>query len=145
MWAATQVSTQPLLLLPVLKPCRPLMQTHIHVVGRGGHVLILLAGEDVNSSEVTLGVTVLAGFGGGHVHHLQGNQCASNIIDRVKMKCKSRCKRNHLMTAIERPNIGRRYRPQLPALAHLARPALDHNEACTLKHGTKRRAACERY
>jgi hypothetical protein len=39
-------------------------------VGRGHHVLILLAGEDIHGSEVTLCVTVLAGLGGGHIHNL---------------------------------------------------------------------------
>ena len=35
------------------------------------HVLELLAGEDVGGGEVSLGVPVFAGLGGGHVHHLQ--------------------------------------------------------------------------
>lgn len=63
----------------------------VHVVGRGGDVLELLAGEDlsgsagvprepstrargthVNGDKVDLGVTVLAGLRGGHVDDLAG-------------------------------------------------------------------------
>ena len=42
----------------------------VHVVGGGGQVLQLLAGEDVDGDEMDLGVTVLSGLGGGHVHDL---------------------------------------------------------------------------
>ena len=42
----------------------------VHVVGRGRDVLKLLAGEDVDGDKVDLGVTVLAGLGGGHVDDL---------------------------------------------------------------------------
>jgi hypothetical protein len=38
-------------------------------VGRGNDILILLAGKDVNGSEVALGI-VLAGLGGRHSAHL---------------------------------------------------------------------------
>lgn len=44
----------------------------IHVVGGGAHVLVLLAVEDIQGDEVDLGVAVLAGLGGGHVHDLAG-------------------------------------------------------------------------
>jgi hypothetical protein len=44
----------------------------IHVVGRGGQVFQLLAGEDVDGDQVDLGVTVLASLGGGHVDDLAG-------------------------------------------------------------------------
>jgi hypothetical protein len=47
---------------------------HIHVVGGGGHLLVLLAGEDVNAHKVALGVAVLAGLGGGHIHDLRGGR-----------------------------------------------------------------------
>jgi hypothetical protein len=46
------------------------VETYVAVVGRGHHVLILLAGEDIHGSKVTLCVTVLAGLGGGHIHNL---------------------------------------------------------------------------
>ena len=42
----------------------------VHVVGRGGQILELLAGEDVDGDKMDLGVTVLAGLGGGHVDNL---------------------------------------------------------------------------
>ncbi len=40
---------------------------HVHVVCRGTDVLVFLAGEDVEADHVDLGVTVLSGFGGGHL------------------------------------------------------------------------------
>lgn len=43
---------------------------HIHVVGRWGQVLQLLASEDINGDQVDLGVTVLAGLRGRHVDNL---------------------------------------------------------------------------
>lgn len=49
-----------------------LLGTHVHVVGGRGHLLILLASEDVNADKVTLCVTVLAGLGGGHISDLCG-------------------------------------------------------------------------
>ena len=42
----------------------------VHVVGGRGQLLELLAGEDVDGDQVDLGVTVLAGLGGGHVDNL---------------------------------------------------------------------------
>lgn len=44
----------------------------IHVVGRGAKFFELLAGEDVDSDKVDLGVTVLASLGGRHVDDLAG-------------------------------------------------------------------------
>ena len=41
-------------------------------MGRWGEIFQLLAGEDVDSSQVNLGVTVLASLGGGHVDDLAG-------------------------------------------------------------------------
>jgi hypothetical protein len=43
---------------------------NVHVVGGRGQLLELLAGEDVDGDQVDLGVTVLAGLGGGHVDNL---------------------------------------------------------------------------
>ena len=43
---------------------------HVHVVGGRGQILQLLAGEQVDGGQVNLGVTVLAGLGGGHVDDL---------------------------------------------------------------------------
>lgn len=42
----------------------------VHVVGGGGEIFELLAGEDVDGDHVDLGVTVLASLGGGHVDNL---------------------------------------------------------------------------
>lgn len=42
----------------------------VHVVGRWAEIFVLLAGEDVDGDQVDLGVTVLAGLGGGHVNDL---------------------------------------------------------------------------
>lgn len=50
----------------------------IHVVGRGGEILVLLAGEDVEGNEMDLGVTVLARLGGGHVDDLAGTALDHN-------------------------------------------------------------------
>ena len=44
----------------------------VHVVGGGGEILELLAGEDIDGDHVDLGVTVLAGLGGGHLPDLAG-------------------------------------------------------------------------
>ena len=44
----------------------------VHVVGRGAEIFELLAGEDVDSDKVDLGVAVLASLGGGHVDDLAG-------------------------------------------------------------------------
>jgi hypothetical protein len=42
----------------------------VHVVSRGGEILVLLASEDVGSDKMNLGVTVLSSLGGGHVDNL---------------------------------------------------------------------------
>lgn len=44
----------------------------IHVVGGGAEIFELLAGEDVESNQMDLGVTVLASLGGRHVDDLAG-------------------------------------------------------------------------
>jgi len=44
----------------------------VHVVGGRAQILELLAGEDVDSDEMDLGVTVLSSLGGGHVNNLAG-------------------------------------------------------------------------
>lgn len=41
-------------------------------MGGGRQILELLAGEDIDGDQVDLGVTVLAGLGGGHVDDLAG-------------------------------------------------------------------------
>lgn len=42
----------------------------VHVVGGGREIFVLLAGEDVGSDQMDLGVTVLASLGGRHVDNL---------------------------------------------------------------------------
>ena len=42
----------------------------VHVVSRGGEILVLLVGENVGSDKMDLGVTVLSSLGGGHVDDL---------------------------------------------------------------------------
>lgn len=44
----------------------------VHVVGGGGQILKLLAGEDIDGDDVDLGVTVLASLRGGHLDDLAG-------------------------------------------------------------------------
>lgn len=39
-------------------------------MGGGGQILVLLAGEDINTDKVNLGVTMLASLGGGHFDDL---------------------------------------------------------------------------
>lgn len=41
-------------------------------MGRGAQIFELFAGENVESSEMNLGVTMLAGFGGGHIDDFAG-------------------------------------------------------------------------
>lgn len=43
---------------------------NVHVVGGWGQIFQLLAREDVDGSDVDLGVAVLAGLGGGHFDDL---------------------------------------------------------------------------
>lgn len=49
---------------------------NVHVVSRGGEILVLLVGEDVGGDEMDLGVTVLSGLGGRHVDDL-----ARSVLD----------------------------------------------------------------
>lgn len=42
----------------------------VHVVGGGGEIFVLSAGEDIGSNKMDLGVTVLASLGGRHVDNL---------------------------------------------------------------------------
>jgi hypothetical protein len=44
----------------------------IHIMGGWTKFFELLAGEDINGNKMDLGVTVLAGLGGGHVDNLAG-------------------------------------------------------------------------
>lgn len=44
----------------------------VHVVGGGREIFVLLASEDIGGDKMDLGVTVLAGLGGGHVDDLAG-------------------------------------------------------------------------
>jgi len=50
----------------------------IHVVGGGRKIFELLASEDVNGSQVNLGVTVLSSLGGRHVDNLAGTVLDDN-------------------------------------------------------------------
>jgi len=50
----------------------PLDIGDFHVVGGRRHIFVFLAVEDVDADHVDFGVTVLAGFGGGHVNDLAG-------------------------------------------------------------------------
>lgn len=43
---------------------------NINVVGGRTDIFVLLVGEDINAHQVHLGVTVLAGLRGGHLHNL---------------------------------------------------------------------------
>lgn len=52
----------------------------LHVVGRGGNLFVLLASEDVNSSNVGLGVSVLAGLRGGHLDNLAREALQQNDL-----------------------------------------------------------------
>ena len=51
----------------------------VHVVGGGRQIFVLLAGEDVKSDQVDLGVTVLASLGGGHIDDLAGTSLDDNV------------------------------------------------------------------
>lgn len=52
---------------------------NVAIVGRGGQILNLLVSEDINGDEMALGVTVLAGFGGGDVNNLAGAVLDHNV------------------------------------------------------------------
>lgn len=43
---------------------------YVHIVSGRAKIFELLAGEDVNSDEMNLGVAVLAGLRGAHLHNL---------------------------------------------------------------------------
>jgi len=45
---------------------------HVHVVGGRAQLFKLLAGEDIDSDQMDLGVTVLAGLGSAHLNNLAG-------------------------------------------------------------------------
>jgi len=45
---------------------------HFHVVGRRADILELFTGEQIDGDHVDLGVTVLSGLGGGHLHDFAG-------------------------------------------------------------------------
>ncbi len=51
----------------------------VHVVGRRRQILQLLASEDIDGDDVNLGVTVLAGLGGGHLDDLAGAALDDNV------------------------------------------------------------------
>lgn len=53
----------------------------IHVVGGWADILVLLAGENVDTDEIDLGVTVLAGLRGAHVDNLAG--LAGNVDESI--------------------------------------------------------------
>jgi hypothetical protein len=48
-------------------------------VGGGGEIFQLLAGEDIESDDVNLGVTVLASLGGRHINDLAGTTLDDNV------------------------------------------------------------------
>jgi len=50
----------------------------VHVVGGWAKFFELLAGEDINSNQMNLGVTVLSSLGGGHVDDLAGTVLDAN-------------------------------------------------------------------
>lgn len=48
-------------------------------MGGGRHVLELLAGEDVDTYQVDLGVSVLASLAGGHFHNTAGTTLDDDV------------------------------------------------------------------
>lgn len=48
-------------------------------MGGGGQILKLLASEDIDGDDVDLGVTVLAGLGGGHLDDLAGTTLNDDV------------------------------------------------------------------
>lgn len=52
---------------------------NVHVVGGGRQILELLASEDIDGNDVDLGVTVLAGLGGGHLDDLAGTTLNDDV------------------------------------------------------------------
>lgn len=65
-----------------------LVGTHVTVVRRGCQILVFFAGEYVDGDEVALGVTVLAGLGGGHISDLQKSQERIKQGGAMAMGCK---------------------------------------------------------
>lgn len=57
----------------------PLDGGNIHVVGGRAHIFMLLVGKDVDANQVNLGMSVLAGLGGGHLHNFAGMSLQHNI------------------------------------------------------------------
>ena len=51
---------------------------HIHIVSGGAKLFQLLTSEDVNRDKVDLGVTVLPGLGGRHIHNFAGTVLNNN-------------------------------------------------------------------
>jgi len=51
----------------------------LHVVSGGRQLFELLAGEDVEGSQVNLGVSVLSSFGGGHINDLARPALNDNV------------------------------------------------------------------
>ena len=51
----------------------------VHVVGGRAQFFELLAGEDINTDEMDLGVTVLAGLGSAHVDNLAGTALDDDV------------------------------------------------------------------
>lgn len=51
----------------------------VHVVSGWGQIFHLLSGEDVDGSQVDLGVTVLSSLGGGHVNDLARAALDDNV------------------------------------------------------------------
>jgi len=52
---------------------------HVHVVSGGADIFVLLAVVQVNAHHVHLGVAVLAGLGGGHLHDLARAPLHDNV------------------------------------------------------------------
>lgn len=57
----------------------PLNGGNIHVVGGGAHIFILLVGEDVDTNQVNLSMSVFAGLGGGHLYNFAGTSLQHHI------------------------------------------------------------------
>lgn len=56
-------------------------------MGRWGQFFHLLAGENVNTDEYTLGMTVLAGFGGGDVNDLARTAPDHDVTTLTDITC----------------------------------------------------------
>jgi len=51
----------------------------IHVVGRGTDIFQFFSSEDVDGDEMNLGMTMLSGLGGRHVHNLAGTALDDDV------------------------------------------------------------------